>query len=79
MKYFVETGKKTEFILHIGTGVSDLQNLHTQRDKMRENIKKFTENLDEFYGKKGDWSKCFKILGFVPQHEGEDIKQIIPF
>jgi hypothetical protein len=79
LKYFVETDKKTEFILHISKGVSDLQTLHTQRDKMRNNIKDFTENLDKFYGKKGDWNKCFKILGFVPQHRTEDVKQIIPF
>lgn len=79
LDYFLKDGKQTEFILHIAKGVSDLQTLNKQRDTMRRNIKKYTGNLDKFYGKKGAWSKCFKILGFVPQHIDEDIKQIIPF
>ena len=79
LTYFIRTGKKTEFILYIGNGVGDKQTLNKQRDNMRNNIKEFTENLDTFYGKKEDWNKCFKIIGFVPQHADEDVKQIIPF
>lgn len=79
LDYFLKDGKQTEFILHIAKGVSDLQTLNKQRDTMRRNIKKYTGNLDKFYGKKGDWNNCFKVIGFVPQHIDEDIKQIIPF
>lgn len=79
LDHYVDSEKKTEFILHISKGVSDLQTLNKQRDAMRKNIKDFTESLDKFYGKKGDWDNCFKIIGFVPQHIDEDIKQIIPF
>lgn len=79
LDYFLKDGKKTEFILHIAKGVSDLQTLNKQRDTMRKNIKKYTGNLDKFYGKKGDWNNCFKIIGFVPQHIDEDIKQIIAY
>lgn len=79
LDYFLKYGKKTEFILHIAKGVSDLQTLNKQRDTMRKNIKKYTGNLDKFYGKKGDWNNCFKIIGFVPQHIDEDIKQIIAY
>ena len=77
--HFVDSGRHTEFILYIGKGVGDLQTLNTQRDNMRKNIKEFTKVLDTFYGKKGDWNSCIKIIGFVPQHNGEDVKQIIPF
>jgi hypothetical protein len=79
LEHFVDAGKKTEFILHISKGVSDLQTLNKQRNSMRKNIKDFTDSLDKFYGKKGDWDECFEIIGFVPQHIDEDIKQIIPF
>lgn len=79
LDHFVDSGKKTEFILHISKGVSDLQTLNKQRNAMRRNIKEFTQKLDKFYGKKGDWKQCFEVIGFVPQHIDEDIKQIIPF
>ena len=79
LKHFKDNGKKTEFILHIAKGVSDLQTLNKQRNLMRRNIKDFIKDLDGFYGKKGPWKQCFEIIGFVPQHIDEDVKQIIPF
>jgi hypothetical protein len=79
LSHFTKTGKKTEFILHIAKGVSDLQTLNKQRNTMRKNIKEFTKILDTFYGKKVNWKQCFEVIGFVPQHIDEDIKQIIPF
>lgn len=79
LDHFVDSGRHTEFILYIGKGVGDLESLNDKRNDMRKNIKKFTKVLDTFYGKKADWNSCIKIIGFVPQHSDEDIKQIIPF
>jgi hypothetical protein len=72
-------GKKTEIILHVTKGVTNLETLNKNRQKLLDNLKSIIQSLDKLYNKKLNWKMIFDgILGFAPQDRSEKIKKLVP-
>ena len=68
---YVKSGVQTEYILRIGDA-NTVEQLNTLRKELWDNIKEYMTLHPH-----DDWGKAVNILGFVPQHNNEDVKNLI--
>lgn len=68
---YVKEGVQTEYILRIGDA-NTVEQLNTLRKELWNNIKEYMTLHPH-----DDWDKAVNILGFVPQHNNEDVKNLI--
>ena len=79
MKDFARTGKPTLFICYEINAISSEEYLRNRRKKFLKSVEKIVSTFEKLSNNASgsDFRKSFKILGFIPQDQNENIKELV--
>ena len=79
MKDFAKTGKKTYFICYEINAITSEKSLRNKRKKFLKNVEELVQTFEKLSNNPfgNDFRNSFEILGFIPQDQNENIKELV--
>ena len=79
MKDYARTGKMTYFICYEINAITSEKSLRNKRKKFLKNVEELVSTFEKLSNNTSgsDFRKSFKILGFIPQDQNENIKELV--